>query len=242
MLRIDVKRRDVGKISPPFTPDQFDRPAHYQLGDKFFDAHGYEIVPGEAFERPAEDEAGDDDEGGGIAPAALIAQANTMPWSQFKALAQEILGDGCPKNKGGIVARLQALVDGRVLKDAAPVQRETRPLASAAAGSAKPWPATPKEKPAVAPVPSRKPAAPQSASAPVAAAPAKPAGAKPAAANGTAGIDLAAWGRGEANYLNGQLTKAAKAQFSVAFTERRDILDHLIAEGVVSADEARTDL
>jgi hypothetical protein len=249
MMKIDVKRRDVGKIVPAWHPDEFDRPAHYQFKDKFFDAHGREIVPGEPLQEEDmadEDAEGEDDGHAGLSPAALIGQANTMPWSRFKALAQELLGPTCPKAKPGIVARLQALVEGRQTKvttvsrkgvaitEAAPKDApQEAPKAGGKpknGGGAKSWPAAPKEKPAPA-------AEAAEASTPPTAPAAK---ASPAAQPGV--VDLAAWGRGEVDYLNGPLAKAAKAELKVPLTERREILDALIDNGVIEADEARTDL
>lgn len=249
MLRIDVKRKDVGKITPSYHPDEFDRPAHYEWQNKFFDAHGREIVPGQPLVEEASDAVdGAEDE----APAAdgkqlaayLIENANSLPWGQFKADAQSLLGASCPKNKPGILARLQALVEGREVrvvkaddrKNVAINQPVPAPASKPAKQGAKAWPPRPKE---VATAPAAA-SAPASNEAPAeAAAAAKPAPAAPVQAGA---IDLAAWGRGEVDYLNGQLTRAAKSQLGIQVTERRDLLEQLVAKGLVTAEGARVDL
>jgi hypothetical protein len=232
MLKIDVKRRDVGKIGGHYQPDDFDRPAHYEWGGKFFDTHGYQIVPGQPF--VPEEVAGHEDDGdgeafaGALTPASLLAQADALSWPQLKAAAQAILGKDAPKSKSGILAQLKVLAEGRVLK-AVTVKREVAvindPAAKPANGAAAPGKGGPKAWP---PKIEEKPAGAKPASA--------PAVGKPGA------IDLAAWGRGEVNLLNGQITKAAKDQYGLDFTERRDVLEMLVETGVVAAEEARADL
>jgi hypothetical protein len=39
-------KASVSCISPSYQPPDFDRPAHYQFGEKYLDEHGREIVPG----------------------------------------------------------------------------------------------------------------------------------------------------------------------------------------------------
>lgn len=52
-------------------------------------------------------------------------------------------------------------------------------------------------------------------------------------------IDLAAWGRGQANYLAGDIYKAIGERFGRRVMETRDAVDVLIKEGVITEDQAR---
>ena len=56
------------------------------------------------------------------------------------------------------------------------------------------------------------------------------------------GIDLAAWGRGKTDYLFGEVRKAVKKAYGAQLTERRDVVDLLIAQRVIAASEARADV
>lgn len=70
-----------------------------------------------------------------------------------------------------------------------------------------------------------------------AAAPAAPAAPAPAPS-----LDLAAWARGQKDYLPPELFKAIRAKYNVQLSQRRDAIDLLIKEGVVTAAEARKDI
>jgi hypothetical protein len=248
MLRIDVKRRDVGKVCPPYYAPNCDRPAHFEFQGKLFDAHGREIIPGVAMvedEAPAVADAGGKDSAapsGALSAAELVRIADRLSWPDLKAKAEAILGSNTPKSKQQVLAKIKALAEGRSLKALPPVSREgvaiTEPPGAGAIpkpvkrGGPKAWPAQPAADQAAAQgAADAAPAAVAAAAPPAAAASAKP-----------GEIDLAAWGRGETNYLSGQLTKAARAQFNVQLTERRDILDALIERGMVTLEGARTDL
>lgn len=66
--------------------------------------------------------------------------------------------------------------------------------------------------------------------------PAAPAPAK------ASGVDLAAWGRGQKNYLFNEIQKAVRATYHAVLSERRDVLTLLIEQGVITAAEARKDV
>jgi hypothetical protein len=66
-----------------------------------------------------------------------------------------------------------------------------------------------------------------------------PAAAAPAAGTG---IDLAAWARGQKDYLPPELFKAIRGKYNVQLSQRRDAIELLIKEGVVTAAEARKDI
>lgn len=53
------------------------------------------------------------------------------------------------------------------------------------------------------------------------------------------GVDLAAWARGEREYLFGAVQKAIRALYHRQVTETRDAIDVLIEEGVIDAARAR---
>jgi hypothetical protein len=55
-------------------------------------------------------------------------------------------------------------------------------------------------------------------------------------------VDLAAFGRGEVDYLEQELIEAIDGRFGWPATSRPDALAYLIARGVVSAAEARRDV
>ncbi len=57
-----------------------------------------------------------------------------------------------------------------------------------------------------------------------------------------AGVDLAAWGRGQVDYLFGDVRKAAREQYNVQLSERRAVVDFLIEQKVITAREARRDV
>jgi hypothetical protein len=64
----------------------------------------------------------------------------------------------------------------------------------------------------------------------------------PAKPNSKSGIDLAAWARGQKHYLAGEVFKALRNEYHVQLSERRDAVDFLIAQGVIEASQARTDV
>lgn len=55
-------------------------------------------------------------------------------------------------------------------------------------------------------------------------------------------IDLAAWGRGQADYLWAEVAKEIRKQYHVQVTERHDAVNLLIDQKVIRAAEARKDV
>lgn len=56
------------------------------------------------------------------------------------------------------------------------------------------------------------------------------------------GVDLAAWARGQKEYLFGDIRKAIKAQYGRNVQERDDAVEFLVEQGVVYAEHARQDV
>ena len=55
-------------------------------------------------------------------------------------------------------------------------------------------------------------------------------------------IDLTSWGRGEVDYLTGELLETIDAKFARVATTRREVLDFLLQEGVITTAEVRQDV
>jgi hypothetical protein len=55
-------------------------------------------------------------------------------------------------------------------------------------------------------------------------------------------VDLLAWARGQKEYLWGEVRKAIKAEFGRNVSERDDAVEFLIAQGKITANEARRDV
>lgn len=104
------KNRSYGKIAPPLMEDGLDRPAHYEQDGHLYDAHGRRIIPGQPSDKSQEVSTDDGDHGEALTPATLIAQADTLPWAQFKAEARRVLGPDCPGGKAAIVAALKSAI------------------------------------------------------------------------------------------------------------------------------------
>lgn len=56
------------------------------------------------------------------------------------------------------------------------------------------------------------------------------------------GVDLGAWGRGQKDYLFGEVQKAIRTTYGRQVNERRDAVEFLIDEKVVTAQQARQDV
>jgi hypothetical protein len=99
------------RITPAYHPAEFDRPAHYQLGDKYLDENGREIVPGvpltpKALAAARAQEADLE----GMLLTELIAQAHSLPFNARLAAARAILGPTCPRSLEQVVEKLRLLV------------------------------------------------------------------------------------------------------------------------------------
>jgi hypothetical protein len=198
------RTRDFGRISPPWTPDGCDRPAHYEQAGLLFDNYDRQVEPGVAAPPiEATEEEHDPDEQ--MTPSQLIQGKDILPWALFLREAKRILGKTCPPGKEAIVQALQKALAGYQDRQA----RRGTPRKRAAA------PGTPPEV---------QDAAPGAVATPSAGA-----------------IDLAAWGRGQKNYLWAEVQKAIRTAHSKQVTEKRDAVDFLIELQIISAAEARKD-
>jgi hypothetical protein len=69
-----------------------------------------------------------------------------------------------------------------------------------------------------------------------------PAPAKPATRSETVSVDLKAWAQGGAEYLFKDVRQAIRTQYNRGVTERRDAVEFLIEQKVLTAAEARRDV
>lgn len=185
------RMKEFGKIAPPWVGEGFDRPACYQQGDDFFDAHDRQIIPGQPL-KAAEIEPEEVVEDGTVptSVAELAAQVDTMSWPKWSAAVKNVLGPACPRGKAAMLGALQEAIKEHG-------ERQSNRTAKTAA---------------------------------------------PAPTNGKSGIDLAAWARGQKDYISGEVFKAMRTAYNVQFSERRDAVDFLISEGVIEAAQARKDV
>lgn len=223
------RSKPFGTVNPPEIMAGTDRPAVYAQDGKWFDAHDRDIVLGQKL-RPEEtagintEVAQAETERPYLSPAELIADANTLPYAVFQREAKRILGDTCPAGKEQIIAALKKAVGEYI-------ERQQK------RGNKKP-----RAKPDVAdadpPDTDTEPLSERS-SASTKAAPAKPAKA------GKDAIELAAWARGDANYLFGDVRKAIRQKYGKQISganEKMEALDFLIENKVITAAQARKDI
>jgi hypothetical protein len=188
------RTKDFGRIAPPWMGNGFDRPAYFQQGEDFFDAHDRQIIPGQPIVVEADepdDEGSEDSEQ--ISAGELVALAETMSWPKWAAAVKKVLGPDSPRGKAAMLAALQEALQKHGERQSKRTTKKTE-----------------------------------------ADAPAKP--------NSKSGIDLAAWARGQKHYLAGEVFKALRNEYHVQLSERRDAVDFLIAQGVIEASQARTDV
>lgn len=230
MRKLD-RKRPFGKISPPYQQENFDRAAFYEQDGRFFDQHDREIVPG-------------------IPLAEQLAKVDAAAGTESRHPLDHD-GDGRP---GGSLP-------------AGPVDSAMTPAELLRQADEMPWaqfrkqaklifgPTCPASKEdikralqeAIAGMQTREKVRMERALDAPAAKKAEPPQAKPAAQaapqdKAATGVDLAAWGRGKQEYLFGDIRKAIRAQYNRVVTERRDALDLLIEQGVITAESARRDI
>jgi hypothetical protein len=231
MKRLD-RLRPFGEVCPPTVIERCDRPAHYEQDGMIFDAHDREIVPGkplsakEAVDPPkffkepvgkapvpvAEESDGTDDEPDVMDPGHLAENADTMNVALFRKEAQRILGKKCPKAKAEIVEALK--------KAAAKARKSGETVQNGMTWGD----------------PTGKQRAAAKAEAEAASSPAPP----PPPAN--VRIDLAAWGRGQKEYIWGEILKELRNKYKVQFSKKRDAVLFLVDSGVITAAQARKDV
>lgn len=216
------RSRPFGAISPPLVEPDLDRPAFYEQDGKLFDAHDRHIEPGKPLPEDEEPPVNDSvkDTAAGMSPAVLLANAGAMPWAAFRKRAREILGDACPAGKSDIVEALKAAIQHY---EARQKRRTSGPNTSG------PKVAEPDQKSTGL---TWNNLTGQEENENLTA--------KPVAKAGE--IDLAAWGRGQKEYIFSEVRKGIRAKFSVSVTERRDAVNLLVDEKVITAAEARKDI
>lgn len=224
MERLD-KSRPFGKVSPPLDVAGCDVPAHYEQGGRLYDAHGHVLMTPEVRNElnrrsamAAASPAAPID-----APSAPQAQTGGAATAPDQSTAAFLLAVAPTMPYATLVKRARL-----ILGNATPTGKKAIMDALANAAGAKPVavPATPAAAasgPASATV--EQPPAQSNVGAPV-----------------SDGLDLTAWGRGQTNYLIGELRKAFRERYHVNLTERRDMVDLLITEKVITAEEARNDV
>lgn len=218
MQKLD-RNRPFGNITPPFHEEPYDRPAYYEQDGKIFDAHDRLIEAGKPLkdeEPPAKAEV--KDAAADMGPATLLANAGAMPWAAFRKRAKEILGDTCPAGKGEIIEALKAAIQHY---EARQQKRSTKPAAEKKTAGLT-WNKIAGEDDGEG--------EPENLTA------------KPSKPTNPAEIDLAAWARGQKDYLFGDIRKSIRVKFHASVTERRDALSLLIDEKVIQAAEARKDI
>lgn len=222
MQKLD-RSRDFGVIAPPYQEEDFDRPAYYEQGGRFYDAHDRLIEPGKALEEAEEGTHGaaDRDAAEGLSPSDLVLQAEVIPWGAFRKRAKEILGVTCPASKAEMLVALREAIKHYESRKQA--RRTTpAPAAEPPKSNGLTWNGLTGQdgEPNLTAKPAQPPA--------------------PPAKSGE--VDLAAWGRGQKEYIFGEVRKTIRAKYSTSVTERRDAVDLLIAEKVITAAEARKDI
>lgn len=214
------RSKPFGKITPAMDVDGCDNPAVYEQDGMLFDAHGMPCVPGGAAARtmvPPTPPAAMAQEPT-MSVDALIAGAESMPYTRLLKHAKEILGPSCPG--GGKQPIIDALVAAKAEYEARKAKKMTASAARPA--SEEPAPAPSADQAPLPPTPPMPIAAPSAAVKP--------------------GVDLAAWGRGQKDYLFGEVQKAVRQQYHAQLSERRDVVDLLVQQGVITSAQARQDV
>lgn len=212
MLKLD-RSRDFGTITPAWQPDDCDRPAYYEQDGKLFDAHDRVIEAGKPIKDDPPVNAGPEP-AGTMSPYELLRQVDVMPWAAFRKRAKEILGDTCPASKADITIALQGAVQHYEERQAKrrPGPREAEPEQKSPGMT---W--------------SNLTGQPETEN--LTAKPSKP-----------GEIDLAAWARGQKEYLFSEVRKAIRGKYAAVVTERDDAVNLLVDNGVLTQAEARKDV
>ena len=217
------RNKPFGKVSPPMViAGMYDRPACFEQDGVLFDAHDVAIVPGvETDTGPIED-----DKHAAVQPPVTPAPVPT-PKAETEEQAMSV---------GTLLAAVDAMPYQTWARHARAILGPTCPAGKkaiiAALEEAKKNYENKQAK--------RAQFAAASAEAEAEAIAASPPPPPPAAASG--GVDLAAWGRGQKDYLFGEVQKAARQQHNVQLSQRRAVVDFLIEAKIIRADEARRDV
>lgn len=234
MLKLDAKQ-PFGTIHPPLTEAGFDRPAHFEQGNKYFDQHGRQIVAGQ----PLPDAAPPVDANIGATvrpaytPTELIVHADTIPWAEFAHDAKLILGAKCPAGKEAIVVALRKAVAGFEEKRRNKRERDavlgTRGAASEVPDADPPDTTQGGQVDLEALLPPAQHGATS----------------KPPPVPKKGAVDLKAWAMGHADYLISEVRKAIRQQYAKQISgenERADMVAFLVEVGCITAEQARKDV
>lgn len=219
MLKLD-RTKDFGTVSPPWMPDGCDRPAYYEQGGQLFDAHDVQIVKGKKQIVPAV--ASESDRSN---PPGVVEPEPGVPTISVEALmaqAQTMPWPAFKKHARSILGETcpngkAAMLEAlnKALGDYQERQARKKGMSWGALNGQPPEATT--SVPAVA-----------------------------ADSSYVVGaVDLAAWGRGQQEYLFSQVRKAIKARFNrvcQGARERKDAVDFLVEQKVIPAHEARRDV
>ncbi len=209
--------RPYGKITPPWDDHQFSSPAYYEQDGRYYDAHYQELIPG-GNPKPA--------------PSAPVRAAPPAPVVE----RQPAGATSKPEPERIDVSLLVAQADTmpwakfrsqarKVLGPTCPPDKEgmkaalQRALEAVHEREERRTPGKAQVEAVVAEVANA-----------------------PAAAPASVGVDLAAWGMGQKEYLFGEVQKAIRTQFAKQVTERRDAVDFLIEQRIIAAANARNDV
>lgn len=228
IIRID-ETKPYGKVcSGHELAEEFDldRTPFYEQDGMLFDSRKRAIIKGQRIEPdppPAPVERTDDgraapgDAEAIVSPIELIRRAGELPWPTFRKRAKAILGDTCPQSKAAILEALKAAL--QEYEQRLTLRRSANAPAPAAQNEEFKGMAWDTQRPE--PMPPTSP-------------PPKP------VKEGE--VDLAAYARGQKDYLFGDVMKAMRAQYHVQFTERRDVVNFLVDNDVIPAHQARKDV
>ena len=211
------RSRPFGTVTPPWQDDDFDRPAFFEQDGRFFDQFGIEIIRGVPLSKmKLEKQETKDDH---------TQKAEKPPMNPVQLLRQ---ADTMPWSRFKKEAK-------RILGDACPASKAEIKIALEQAIAAY----RQRQQVRMARVgQSEEPGTPVVAQSPRNTSVPAPTG----PAKGSTSVDLEAWARGKKDYLIGDLRKAFKLKYNKVITERRDALDFLIEQRVVTPQEARKDI
>lgn len=252
------RRRPFGRITPPYHRGDFDRAAFYEQDGQFFDQHDRLIVPGvPAVTRPVvpyelargpvtKDTEPDVPptpatppavtvivEGGGTEEGAASASGGGSDPLDHDRDGEK--GGSVPASPDADQLSAMDLLENpkipwatfrkaamRILGDNCPASKQAiiKELEAAVKGFEE-HQARRRTTAAQAKAQADKPADP---------------------ADNSGSIDLAAWGRGQRNYLWTEVQREIRTKYSKQVTERRDAVDFLIEEGLITAESARKDV
>lgn len=237
------RNRPFGRITPPWQDHDMDRPAFYEQDGKFYDQHDRLIERGKPLRPIAQAPAAPVE---APTPQVQVPMPPTVVEEPTPTQRDPLDHDGNGHKGGSLPASdlADTLTAADLLANAAHIPWPTfRKAAQRILGSS--CPASKKAildelKKAAEGVDDFADVQARNARPRPAAVPKQPAG--PVTIKGGVTVDLAAWGRGQKDYLWSEVQKAIRQQYHKQVTERRDALDFLIEEGVITADSARKDI